>query len=183
MPLSGLLEIVTLYKEYFNSRYPCTTDENDAENMPPADKEMWDRYNSLLLIYNQITNKTMDVLAELKKVNELRSEQSFNTPLSTWSLSQWSNAIAGETGELCNIIKKVERGDYHKRSENASDNPEYNNAYAAAQYREEIGKEAADIVIYLDLLCTREGLDLGAEIVKKFNEVSNRVKSPIKIPT
>lgn len=125
----------------------------------------------------------MNVLEELKKVNERRSAEGFGFQLSDWRLSQWSNAVAGETGELCNIIKKVERGDFHKRPENASNNPEYNNAYAAAQYREEIGKEAADIVIYLDLLCTREGIDLGAEIVKKFNEVSDRVGSTIKIPT
>lgn len=123
----------------------------------------------------------MDVLAELKKVNEKRSLEGFKMKLSDWSLSQWSNAVAGETGELCNIVKKVERGDFHKRPENASDTPEYNNAYAASQYREEIGKEAADIIIYLDLLCTREGIDLGAEIVKKFNEVSDRVKCGVKI--
>lgn len=125
----------------------------------------------------------MNVLNELKKVNEKRSLEGFGMKLSDWSLSQWSNAVAGETGELCNIIKKVERGDFHKRPENASANPEYNSAYAAAQYREEIGKEAADIVIYLDLLCTREGIDLGAEIVKKFNEVSERVKCNVVIPT
>lgn len=124
----------------------------------------------------------MNVLNELKKVNAKRSAEGFNISLKDWSLSQWSNAVAGETGELCNIIKKVERGDFHKRPENIHANPEYNNAYAAAQYREEIGKEAADIVIYLDLLCTREGIDLGAEIVKKFNEVSDRVGCNIKIP-
>lgn len=124
----------------------------------------------------------MNVLNELKKVNEKRSVEGFKMQLTDWSLSQWSNAVAGETGELCNIVKKVERGDFHKRPENANDNPEYNNAYAAAQYREEIGKEAADIVIYLDLLCTREGIDLGAEIVKKFNEVSDRVKCGVRIP-
>ena len=124
----------------------------------------------------------MNVLSELKKVNEKRSLEGFKMKLSDWSLSQWSNAVAGETGELCNIIKKVERGDFHKRPENASDNIEYNNAYAAAQYREEIGKEAADIVIYLDLLCSREGIDLGTEIVKKFNEVSKRVNCNVVIP-
>ena len=91
----------------------------------------------------------MNVLNELKKVNEKQSIEGFKTKLSDWSLSQWSNAIAGETGELCNIVKKVERGDFHKRPENASDNPEYNNAYAAAQYREKIGKEAADIVLFI----------------------------------
>ena len=125
----------------------------------------------------------MNVLEELKKVNEQRCLEGYGMKLDDWSLSQWSNAVAGETGELCNIIKKVERGDFHKRKENQSDNPEFNNAYASAQYREEIGKEAADIVIYLDLLCKRENLDLGAEIVKKFNEVSDRVGTNIKIPT
>jgi NTP pyrophosphatase (non-canonical NTP hydrolase) len=124
----------------------------------------------------------MNVLDELKKVNERRSIEGFGMQLTDWSLSQWSNAVAGETGELCNIIKKVERGDYHKRPENHSDNPEFKQAYAAAQYRQDIAKEAADIVIYLDLLCTREGIDLGAEIVKKFNEVSERVKCSITIP-
>src|SRR5215472_18727036 len=29
-----------------------------------------------------------------------------------WALSQWSNAAAGEMGETCNLVKKIERGDY-----------------------------------------------------------------------
>lgn len=124
----------------------------------------------------------MNVLNELKKVNEKRSEKGFNVKLLDWKLSQWSNAVAGEVGELCNIIKKVERGDYHERPKNQSENKDFNNAYAAKDYRADIGKEVADIVIYLDLLCKRENLDLGAEIVKKFNEVSERVGSNIKIP-
>jgi NTP pyrophosphatase (non-canonical NTP hydrolase) len=51
-----------------------------------------------------------------------------------------------------------------------------------AQYKDDIAKESADIVIYLDLLCTREGIDLGVEIVKKFNEVSKRVNCDTVIP-
>lgn len=125
----------------------------------------------------------MNVLEELKKVNARRSFQGYGIMIQDMQLSQWSNAVAGECGELCNIIKKVERGDYHIRKENQSENLEFNDAYAKAQYREDIGKEAADIVIYLDLLCTREGLDLGAEIVKKFNEVSKRIGTNIVIPT
>lgn len=124
----------------------------------------------------------MNVLEELKKVNVKRSKESFGFDVLEWSLQDWSNAVAGEAGELCNITKKVKRGDYHNRPENSSDNPEFHNAYAAAQYREEIGMEAADIVIYLDLLCQREGLDLGAEIVKKFNMVSQKRNCNIVIP-
>lgn len=127
----------------------------------------------------------MNVLKELKKVNAQRSEQGFGFKLTDWNLSQWSNAVAGECGELCNLVKKVERGDYMKKHfKSAGPNAEldYVEACAKNDYRQEIGKEAADIVIYLDLLCQREGIDLASEIVHKFNEVSDRVKSPIKIP-
>jgi len=108
----------------------------------------------------------MNVLSELKKVNEKRSLEGYGMKLTDWKLSQWSNAVAGETGELCNIIKKVERGDFHKHYGKSSSDPEYINAYAMADYNAQIGKEAADIVIYLDLLCTRQGIDLGAEFDK-----------------
>jgi NTP pyrophosphatase (non-canonical NTP hydrolase) len=44
-----------------------------------------------------------------------------------------------------------------------------------------IGKEAADVVIYIDLLCTHLNINLEAAIVQKFNEVSDRVNSPLKL--
>jgi hypothetical protein len=37
-----------------------------------------------------------------------------------------------------------------------------------------IAKEAADVAIYLDLFCEAHGIDLGAAIEAKFNEVSRR---------
>lgn len=125
----------------------------------------------------------MDVLGELDKYNVTRSIKGFGMHPSPKPLSFWGNAIAGEVGELCNIIKKIERGDYHKSPENQSDTPGFNDAYAANQYREDIGKEAADVVTYLHLPCSREGIDLGAEVVKKFNEVSERVGCSVRIPT
>jgi NTP pyrophosphatase (non-canonical NTP hydrolase) len=78
-----------------------------------------------------------------------------------WNLADWSNALAGETGELCNIVKKIRRGDDIDVKD--------------------AGKELADIVIYADLLATQLGLDLSECIVQKFNEVSDRVHSSIKI--
>lgn len=84
---------------------------------------------------------------------------------SDWKLSQWSNAIAGETGELCNLVKKVERGDYE-----------------LFEARDDLGKEIADIIIYASLIAFRCGIhDLGEVVVAKFNEVSDRVGCPIKI--
>jgi len=78
-----------------------------------------------------------------------------------WTLSDWSNALAGETGELCNWIKKIRRGDKVDVAE--------------------AGKELADIVIYADLLAEELGLNLADCIRSKFNEVSERVHSSVKI--
>ena len=52
------------------------------------------------------------MLEKLRKANEIRL---YNTPAYAkcldWTLADWSNAIAGETGEMCNLIKKIRRGD------------------------------------------------------------------------
>lgn len=79
---------------------------------------------------------------------------------SDWCLAQWSNATLGELGEAANLIKKIERGDY-----------------TLDEMRVELGKELA----YLDILAFRAGVDLGQATIDKFNEVSVRVGSPIRI--
>lgn len=83
---------------------------------------------------------------------------------SDWNLAQWCNAVTGELGEAANIIKKVDRGDF-----------------TLDEARPSLAKEFADIVTYLDILSFRAGIDLGEETIKKFNEVSERVGSDIKI--
>jgi len=104
-------------------------------------------------------NKT-DVLKQLSAANKDRC-QIFGHELNDWSAPEWGNAVAGETGELCNKIKKLHRGDVIDL--------------------EDIGREAADVVIYLDLLCQRLGIDLQTAIVNKFNEVSEKKGSPIQL--
>ena len=42
-------------------------------------------------------------------------------------------------------------------------------------------KEFADIVTYLDILAMRAGIDLGKATMDKFNEVSKRVGSTVRI--
>ena len=103
----------------------------------------------------------MDVLKALKTANPERCKAFGHGDVNSWSPTDWACAIAGETGELCNLVKKHHRGDKVAVSD--------------------MGKEAADIVIYLDLFCTRMGIDLQTAIVNKFNEVSERVNSPIKL--
>ena len=111
----------------------------------------------------------MGVLEKLNEVNEKRSIEGFGVELEEWSLSQWGNAVAGEVGELCNLVKKWDRGDF------------INDLKKQELITEEMAKEAADVVIYLDLLCTRQGIHLGRAIVSRFNEVSDKKGCDIKI--
>jgi NTP pyrophosphatase (non-canonical NTP hydrolase) len=89
---------------------------------------------------------------------------------SDWNLAEWTNAVAGETGEACNIAKKIQRGDF---------GPPGTEPYAQAC--RELAKELADIVIYADIACMRAGWSLGYIIADKFNEVSDRVGCSIKL--
>lgn len=70
---------------------------------------------------------------ELQKACAERADSTaFSHGLRDWSLTQWTNALAGETGELCNFAKKVERD--------------------SVNHDENMGKELADIVIYAAII-------------------------------
>lgn len=77
-------------------------------------------------------------------------------------LIYWTNAIAGEVGELCNITKKIVRGDKDVH-----------------YVRKDIEKELADIVIYIDLFCGILNLDIEKIVKEKFNEKSKLWNSSI----
>lgn len=83
---------------------------------------------------------------------------------SDWSPGEWICAVTGELGELANLIKKVKRGDL-----------------TMEEARTAISKEIADVVIYLDILALQCGVHMGAAVIDKFNEVSKRVGSTIRI--
>ena len=78
-----------------------------------------------------------------------------------WPAHLWALAIAGEAGELCNLLKKVVRGDFTLEAK-----------------RDEVLKEVADVITYCDLLMTCLDARTSEELIKKFNEVSTRVGYP-----
>lgn len=96
-----------------------------------------------------------------REANIKRCSDSFGHTVKEWDIGRWALAIAGETGELCNLVKKRIRGD------DISD--------------AEIADEVADIFIYLDLFAARMDLDLSSAVVSKFNRVSDRVGSLVKL--
>jgi hypothetical protein len=98
---------------------------------------------------------------------------------SDWSPAQWLQAMVGELGEFANIRKKFERGDLSRD-----------------EYELAARKELADVQIYLDILAMRAldgvfcgrvtethptGVDLGRAVIEKFNEVSVRVDSNVRL--
>lgn len=100
---------------------------------------------------------------ELRRINVIRCEEGFGHKLDAWSLSDWTVAAAGEMGELCNVVKKLNRN---------RDGIANTKGETEQQLRQAICDEAADTVIYLDLLLAWLGYDLSDCIVKKFNEDS-----------
>ena len=97
---------------------------------------------------------------ELRKANISRCEQSYHK-IEEWSEQDWACALAGEVGELCNFLKKKRRGQEVSPIK--------------------IAKEIADVQLYLDLLAARLNVDLAEVTINKFNEVSRRKKSNIKL--
>lgn len=83
---------------------------------------------------------------------------------SNWSPAQWLEATVGELGEYANMHKKFVRGDITE-----------------AEFQEAARKELADVVIYLDLLAFQLKINLGQAVFDKFNEVSERVNSPVRL--
>lgn len=109
--------------------------------------------------------------AQLREANATRCERWHPEGISSWSLSDWATAAAGEMGELCNVIKKLNRV--------RDDLP--GNKESPAQLMAELPKEIADTVLYLDLLAAAAGIDLAEAVAAKFNEVSERNGFPERI--
>lgn len=110
----------------------------------------------------------------LRTVNRQRSDRWHPAGLQSWTLSDWCVAFMGEAGELCNVVKKMNRlrdGLVGNQNTDAS----------AAELQWKLAMEIADAAIYLDLLAQREGIVLEDAIVEKFNIVSERNGFPERL--
>jgi NTP pyrophosphatase (non-canonical NTP hydrolase) len=93
----------------------------------------------------------------LRAANICRNEEwAAGVPL---SLSFRGNELAGETGEACNILKKLDRERLGLVGSRASVG--------------ELAEELADVVICVDLIAMDLGIDLWSAIARKFNKTSD----------
>jgi NTP pyrophosphatase (non-canonical NTP hydrolase) len=103
--------------------------------------------------------RTMSV-EQFHAMNVRRCEEGFGhkftaTDDSLWSPADWMTAIVGELGELANLLKKIRRGEEIPC--------------------ELVEQEWADTFTYLDLLAEALGINPMAAVLRKFDEVSDRV--------
>jgi NTP pyrophosphatase (non-canonical NTP hydrolase) len=82
-----------------------------------------------------------------------------------WDLPRWGNALAGEVGETCNLIKKIDRGDF-----------------SLDAVRDELGSELADIIAYATHLANAADINLETAMRTKFTKVAERRGSVIRLP-
>lgn len=114
---------------------------------------------------------------ELKATNKLRCEMAFHS-VEAWTPWEWSNAMAGECGEACNVTKKMNRIWPANQFKQCWNKPE---DQRMAELEQKLADEIADVVIYADLLATRIGRSLGECVRHKFNEKSDEIGSHVKL--
>jgi hypothetical protein len=97
----------------------------------------------------------------LREVNVKRCEKVFH-PLKKWSRTDWATAM----------IKKLRR----------ELTPAEEGAITRIN-RDIVADEIAEVIIYADLLAARMGINLSESVTRKFNIVSDRKGTQIKLPT
>jgi NTP pyrophosphatase (non-canonical NTP hydrolase) len=102
--------------------------------------------------------------------NRKRCIESFGEDPLEYPMEYWALGLAGEAGEVAQEVKRlkdaVRNGDEEARRK----------AF------ENLCKEIGDVLPYLDMLAQCTGYPLEYLTAKKFNEVSDRRGSDVKIP-
>ncbi len=115
--------------------------------------------------------KPYQSIPHISTVSFFRAMRWHPNGLESWSESDWACALAGEVGELCNVIKKRNRERDHMQQRGVSTDQLQNN----------LKMEIGDVYIYLDLLARRVGLNLEDCIRDTFNRISEREGFPERL--
>lgn len=106
-------------------------------------------------------------LDKFSEANRKRCEalDGFNHKLNSWEYEQWTNALAGEAGEACNIAKKLLR-----LRQGVSGNKPHERDEKSLKFK--LACEVADVMIYADLLIQALGYDTSELLRITFNKKS-----------
>jgi len=109
----------------------------------------------------------MKLFYSLRAANEARQADWCPDPAQQPDLSFRGNELAGEVGEACNVIKKLERERHGWRG--------------SRDTKEHLGEELADVIICANLIAITAGIDLDAAVEAKFNATSEKVGLPHRL--
>jgi NTP pyrophosphatase (non-canonical NTP hydrolase) len=137
-----------------------------------AQKQQKERQMKNNLTFAQLAAASLERLPHFKNKD---GNVYHKTDGSDWSVLEWGGAAAGEMGEALNIAKKLKRGDY------TLDDVDPDPKAHGCTVRESLGKELADTTCYLEAIARVAGIDLGEAVRAKFNEISDRIGSPVKL--
>lgn len=110
------------------------------------------------MTFNQQPNTSM--YFSLREANVARDKE-WTAGGVQLSLSFRGNELAGEAGEACNVIKKLDR--------------ERLGMPGSRDTAAHLAEELADVIICCDLIAMAEGIDLNAAVAAKFNATSEKV--------
>lgn len=121
-----------------------------------------------------VVGESPRLMERFSDVNYARcvSPDGFNHPMESWSPAEWTNAIAGEAGEACNLAKKLIRHrDGVKGNKKAEDQD-------VSSLKRRCAEELADVVIYADLAIRLLGFDMEQTVIEVFNRKSRELGAP-----
>jgi len=99
------------------------------------------------------------ILEKLRAANIVRDPEFDPDGLITPSFR--GNELAGEAGEACNVIKKLERDRLNLRGSRAT--------------IDQLAEELGDVIICVDLIAMEYGIDLAKAVREKFNKTSAKL--------
>ena len=109
---------------------------------------------------------------EFQAVNAERAKLWHKHGIREWGLVDWTNATAGEAGELCNAAKKLQR--YYDEIPGNVQEVDEDPIEFESELQQAVEEEIADTITYAFLVASHLELDVEKLIVDKFNQVSER---------
>lgn len=117
----------------------------------------------------------MNWFRDFQRINRYRSNRWMKSD--SPPLMYFSNAMAGETGEVCNAVKKLERITQGLRNkENGVDKTNI------PELEQKVANECADSIIYALIILDRLGFDAQAVISDVFDQKSIEYGFPERAP-
>ena len=126
---------------------------------------------TISVVGSRVTLEPYQSIPHVSTISFARALRWHPDGLESWSESDWACALAGEVGELCNVIKKRNRVRDHMQQRATNEGTLQHN----------LKMEIGDVFIYLDLLARRVGLNLEDCVRDTFNRISEREGFPERL--